>query len=197
VSYNASADETVVAQNVDATDIAIRADRAIFFSDAKQGTIGFVDPAGKVKVAYKGGEIAVPSGVALSPDQGMLHVTDAQSRFSWSFQIGADGSLINGEPFYRLEMPESGWKSGTTGVAVDSIGQIYFAGPLGIQMCEANGRTAAILNPPEHGGVTALAFSPQDPSWLYVAEGNKIFRRPVKVKGVAAWSPVKPPRPPL
>jgi enterochelin esterase-like enzyme/sugar lactone lactonase YvrE len=197
VSYAPSGEEKVVAQNVDATDLAVRADRAIFFTDARQGTIGFIDPAGKVKLAYKGGEIAVPSGVALSPDQGMLHVTDAQSRFSWSFAIAADGTLVHGEPFYRLEMPESGWKSGVTGVAVDSIGQLYFAGPLGIQVCEANGRTAQILNPPEYGAVTALAFSPQEPAWLYVAEGARLFRRPVKVKGVAAWAPVKPPRPPL
>jgi gluconolactonase len=197
VSYSASGEEKVVAQNVDVTDMAIRADRAIYFTDARQRTIGVVDPAGNVKVAYKGGEIAVPAGVALSPDQGMLHVADAQSRFSWSFAIAADGTLVNGEPFYRLEMPESGWKSGVTGVAVDSIGQIYFASMVGIQVCEANGRTAQILNPPEPGNVTSLAFSPQDPTWLYAGEGNKLFRRPVKVKGVAAWSPVKPPRPPL
>src|SRR5262249_55248220 len=87
VSYTAAGEEKVVAQKVDATDLAVRADRAVFFTDARQGTIGFVDPAGKMKIAYKGGEIAVPSGIALSPDQGMLHVTDAQSRFSWSFAI--------------------------------------------------------------------------------------------------------------
>ena len=78
-------------------------------------TIGYIDGRGKTRVVYSGGEIALPSGVALSPDQAMLVVTDAQARFSWCFQIAADGSLINGEPFYRLEMPESGWMSGVHG----------------------------------------------------------------------------------
>ena len=197
VAYGESGGEKVVAQNVEVRDMAIRADGGIYFTDPKQLTVNYIASGGKPKVVYQGGEIADPSGVTLSPDQGMLVVTDAQARFSWSFQIAADGSLVNGEPFYRLEMPESGWKSGVTGVTEDSIGQIYFATPLGIQVCEANGRTAEILNPPEHGGATALAFSISDPSWLYVAEGGKLFRRPVKVKGVAAWSPVKPPRPPL
>jgi sugar lactone lactonase YvrE len=31
-----------------------------------------------------------PSGVALSPDQAMLIVSDGQAKFSWSFQIAAD-----------------------------------------------------------------------------------------------------------
>ena len=75
-------------------------------------------------------------------------------RFSWSFQIAADGSLVNGEPFYRLEMPEAGWMSGVQAVTEDSIGQVYFASAIGVQVCEANGRVAAILNPPESGAIT-------------------------------------------
>jgi gluconolactonase len=197
VSYSEGGGEKVVAHNIDAADMAIRADGGIYFTDPKQAVIGYIAAGGKPRIVYQGGEMAAPWGIALSPDQAMVVVTDAHSRFSWSFQIAPDGALINGEPFYRLEMPESGWKSGVTGVAEDSIGQVYFATSLGIQVCEANGRTAQILNAPGPGGVTSFAFSMQDPSWLYVAEGSKLFRRPVKVKGVASWAPVKPPRPPL
>ena len=197
VSYGPGGDEKVVAQNVEATDLAISAKGAIYFTDATRKTIGYIDGNGQTRVVYSGGELALPSGVALSPDQAMLVVTDAQSRFSWSFQIAADGSLINGEPFYRLEMPEAGWMSGVQGATLDSIGQVYFASALGIQMCEANGRVAAILNSPEPGPIAALAFAGKDMNWLYVAEGGKLFRRAVKVNGVAAWAPAKLPRPPL
>ena len=38
----------------------------------------------------------------------MLIVTDAQARFSWSFQSRRTVRLTNGEPYYRLEMPEAG-----------------------------------------------------------------------------------------
>jgi gluconolactonase len=62
----------------------------------------------------------------------MLVVSDAQGRFSWSFQIAADGTLTNGEPFYRLEAPEAGWNSGVKAVVEDSIGQVYFATPMGV-----------------------------------------------------------------
>jgi sugar lactone lactonase YvrE len=197
VQYSGGGAARVLADNVDATDVAVRSDGAVWFSDSKRAAIHVIPAGGKPKVAWQGSDLAMPAGLALSPDHAMLIVSDAQSRFSWSFQIAADGTLIHGEPFYRLELPESGWKSGALGVVEDSIGQVYFATPLGIQICEANGRMAQILNPPEPGAITALALGAQDPNFLYVAENGKLFRRPVKVQGTTSWAPVKPPRPPL
>ena len=197
VSYGSDGDEKVVALNVEANDIAITAQSTLYFTDAVHETIGYIDKTGRIRTVYDGGEIGVPSGLALSPDQAMLIVTDRQARFAWSFQIALDGSLINGEPFYRLEMPETGWRSGVQGVIEDSAGQVYFATPLGIQFCEANGRVAGILNPPEHGTVGGLAFAGKKLDWLYVSEGGKLFRRSVKVTGVAVDIPTKPPKPPL
>jgi enterochelin esterase-like enzyme/sugar lactone lactonase YvrE len=197
VSYDAGGDEKVMAQGVEANGLALTAKNAIYFADSAHKSIGYIDAAGKVRTVHSGGEMAMPSAVTLSPDQAMLIVADAQARFGWSFQIAADGSLVNGEPFYRLEMPETGWMSGVQGMTEDSDGQIYFATPLGIQVCEANGRVAQILNPPEHGGIASVGFAGKDLNWLYVSEGGKLFRRPVKVKGNASWAVVKPPKPPL
>jgi sugar lactone lactonase YvrE len=182
----------VAAANVEATDFAITAKGAIYYSDSARQLVGL---AGKTGTPVA--EIAAPAGVTLSGDQAMLVVTDARARFSWSFQLAPDGLPIHGEPFYRLEMPESGWTSGVAAVAEDSLGQVYFATPLGIQVCEANGRVAMILNPPEHGGVSGIAFGGKDLHWLYASQGGKLFRRAVKVKGVAGWDVVKLPKPPL
>jgi len=155
-----------------------------------------LDAAGHATVAYNGAEIAMPAGIALSPDQSLLIVTDAQSRFSWSFRIAADGSLENGEPFYRLELPENGWTSMVSGVRTDVNGAAYFATPLGVQICEASGRVLEILNPPDPtGAVTSLAFAPGNPAWLYVTEGGRLYRRPVKVAPATVGMPVKPPKP--
>jgi sugar lactone lactonase YvrE len=123
-------------------------------------------------------------------------VTDGQARFSWSFQIALDGSR-NGEPYYRLEMPEAGWMSGVHGVVEDSAGQVYFATPIGIQFCEANGRVAGILNPPEPGAITDLVFAGKNLDWLYVLENGKLFRRSVKVRGTPVGAAAKPPKAPL
>ncbi len=183
----------VVATNIDAADLAITAKGDIYYTDTAHKTVGRVN--GKV---YPLAEMAMPAGIALSPDQAMLIVTDAQSRFSWSFQLAPDGALMNGEPFYRLEMPESGWMS-----AVHSVTRRLQSArstsppPTGIQVCEANGRVAAILNAPNYGAVTSIAFAGPESNWLYAAEAGRLYRRPVKVNGVPAWIVAKLPKPPL
>jgi sugar lactone lactonase YvrE/predicted esterase len=198
VSYSASAgDERIVARDVSAHSLTLTAKGMVYFTDQEHKTIGLVDASGRTRTVYSGGDLAVPSGIALSPDQAMLIVSDAQSRFSWSFQIASDGSLLNGEPFFRLEMPESGWLSNVGGVAEDATGQQYFATPVGIQVCEASGRMIEILNAPEPGtAVTGIAFAGTSPAaWIYATEGNSLYRRPVKITPAYPWAPTKPPKP--
>jgi gluconolactonase len=197
VSYGAAGDEKIVAEDVDADAIAVSKQGTVYFANQTHDAIGVIDAAGRGHTQSFHGAMAQPAALTLSPDQAMLIAADAESRFAWSFQITTDGSLLNGEPFYRLELPENGWGSGVGGVTEDSIGQVYFATPEGVQMCEANGRLAAILNPPEHGPVAGLAFGGKDRNWLYLAEGGKLFHRKVKVAGNAVSNPVKPPKPPL
>ena len=195
VSYGPSGDEKTVTEGVTANDLAMTAKGGIYFTDTAAKTVGYVGPDGKKRVVYSGGEIEKPTALSLSPDQAMLIVGDGQLKFSWSFQIAKDGSLINGEPFYRVDMQEVNPASNVSGVTVDSIGQAYFATGLGIQYCEQNGRCAGIVSKPERlGALGGIAFAGD---YLYAAQGTKLFRRAVKVKGVTAWAPVKAPKPPL
>jgi sugar lactone lactonase YvrE len=204
VSYGQAGEERVTARNVEAHSLAITLKGAIYFTDPVHKTVGLVDAVGHVRTVYDGGDIAIPTGIALSPDQSLLIVTDAQSRYSWSFQIASDGSLENGEPFYRLEMPEEGqtnesWMSHVESVATDAGGAAYFATPVGIQVCEPSSRVIEILNAPDPspaaGSLTGIAFAGASPTWLYAVQGNKLYRRPVKVAYAPAWAPVKPPKP--
>ncbi len=197
-TYRSDADGKVAAAT--AKDVSLNLARTV------KGVTYAVDAA-RHSIAYHAGaatrmlplaELTTPSSVALSPDQAMLIVTDSHSRYQWSFQLAADGSLQNGEPFYRLEMPETGPITGATSAMEDSIGQVYFATPIGIQVCEANGRVAAILNSPVASeAVTAIAWGGKDLNWIYAAAGGRVYRRPVKVKGTASWTVLKLPVPPL
>ncbi len=197
VAYDATGNETTVAENVEAADLAPTANGGVYFTDTARKSVGYIDAKGGKYTVYDGGEIVSPMGLALSPDGAMLVVTDAQAKFSWSFQIGADASLMNGEPYFRLSQPDAAWKSGVASVAVDSNGLVYFANPIGIQVCEQNGRVASVLNNPRVGAIASIGFGGKDLSWLYVAADNKLFRRATKVTGVGVWAPVKPPKPPL
>ncbi len=197
VSWGLGGDEKTVSAGVSASDLAITAKGGVYFTDPAKKTVGYIDPAGKLKTVYSGGEIAAPSALSLSADQSMLIVGDSQVRFNWSFQIAADGGLANGEPFFRVDMPEVSPASGVAAVTVDTLGQTYFATALGIQYCEQNGRCAGIVGKPARGALTGLTFAGKDLDWLYATEGTKLYRRASKMRGVAAWSPVKPPKPPL
>ncbi len=167
-----------------------------------------IDPSGAVSNALEWGrlqgELGPPARIALSPDQSMAVTVDQFTRYGWSFQIAAGGSLVNGEPFYRLETSDAistpAWADMKGNPAEDTNGMVYFATPLGIQVAMQNGRIVEILNPPLPGGgpLTAITFAGNgDQNWLYVAQDGKLFRRPVKVTGANAWTVVKPPKPTL
>lgn len=197
VAY-AAGGEKIIANGFTANAFALTKSGRLYYADTDHRILGFIDPVTNRSRNFPVTEqIAQPSALALSPDQAMLIVADAQSRFSWSFQLDHDGAPINGEPFYRLEQPESGWLSHTEAVAEDTLGQVYFATPFGVEMCEANGRVATILNSPAPGPLSALAFAGPEQTWLYVVEGSKLYRRPVKVHTATVGNPVKPPKPPL
>jgi gluconolactonase len=202
VSYavsSAGGDIRIVAQNIRANDLALTKSGAIYFVDTAHKTVGYIDPKRQKRVVYNGGEIMSPTALTLTPDQAMVLVADGMDRYQWSFQIAADGSLLNGEPFQRLEMPEEGLFSGAAGLAVDSIGYMWATSAMGIQVCEQPGRCTNILNKPEFDQVpiTSIAFGGPTRAWLYVTQGGKLFRRETKRTGVVAWEPVKPPQPGL
>jgi enterochelin esterase-like enzyme/sugar lactone lactonase YvrE len=199
VSYGPTGDEKVVAQNAIADDLAVTVKGAVYFVDSAHKTVSLITPgaAAKPRVVFEGTEMLMPAALTLSPDQAMLAIGDAQNKFSWSTQIAADGSLVYGEPFYRVDMPDISPYSGVSSVTMDSDGQVYFSTALGIQFCEANGRAAAILSKPELGTITGIAFGGKDLNWIYATEDGKLFRRPSLRKGIAAWVVSKPPNPPL
>jgi sugar lactone lactonase YvrE len=161
--------------------------------------VGYIDAKGERRAVYNRGEIMSPTALTLTPDQAMLLVADGMDRYQWSFQIAADGSLVNGEPFQRLEMPEEGLFSGVGGLTVDSLGYMWATSAVGIQVCEQPGRCSNILNKPEFTAtpITDIAFGGPSRTWLYVTQGGKLFRRDTRRTGVVAWELVKPPQPGL
>lgn len=206
IAAGVGSDEKSIARNLSdgLEDFLVTANGSLYLLNPTAAMIEFIDAAGhsRVPLRWTAGEMKAPTGLALSPDQSMLVVTDSNSRYSWSFQIATDGTPVNGEPFYRLELPDTTVISpnGASGAAEDVNGEVYFATPLGIQVAMQNGRIAEILNPPIPGGgpLTAITFDQiGDQSWLYAAQDGKLFRRPVKVTGANAWTVVKPPKPTL
>jgi gluconolactonase len=188
--------DSTVATKVHCQDLAVARDGGIYFTDSTGHAIWFVDHSGrKREVLFEG--IHHPNGIRLSPDQSLLFVSDPDGRWVWSFQIQADGSLSNMEPFYHLESRDDSSSTGASGMAVDTLGYLYVATRLGIQVCDQPGRVVAIINPPDPGPILGVAFGGSDLQELYVDVRDKIYRRHLLRKGVLPWVPQKPPVPQL
>jgi hypothetical protein len=139
-----------------------------------------------------------PEACHASTDQSLLAVNDVNSRWVWSFQIQPDGSLLNGQPFYRLEAPDESSEVDPSGMTFDTEGFLYVATSLGVQICDQAGRVVAILNPPlGSDGLGNVFFAGPNLQWLYATDGDKLYRRLMKHRGAATWNPVKPPQPRL
>lgn len=139
---------------------------------------------------------AAPARLTLSPDQTSLYVTSWESSLVWSYQIQPDGFLAHGEPYFKLEEGDDG-KTEARGLCVDTNGWLYVATALGIQVCDQAGRVNFVISTPQQPqdvcfGGTAL-------SELFIACGDKIYKRPTKAHGIISgqMAPIKPKPPKL
>ena len=195
VAYTPDGVESVLAEDVDSNDLAVTAHNEVYFSDPPNHQIWFIDAQGKKRVVFTG--IEFPNGVRLSPDQSLLTVADTRGKWVWSFQVQPDGSLMNGEPFYRLETADDSSQSGADGMTYDTEGFLYIATKLGIQVCDQPGRVNAIIAKPQEASLSNLVFGGGDMQWLYVTSRDKVYRRHLRRKGSLSWNVIKSPMPRL
>jgi gluconolactonase len=204
VAYAPDGKLSVLAEGMEPNDLAVTTNGGVYFTESSKRRIWYIPPGGTARVVFDGaqdGNILMPNGVRFSPDHSLLTVADTLSRFSWSFQVEADGSLADGEPFFHLEMPDDvaqgPVRSGADGLTVDSEGYTYFATKLGVQVCDQPGRVVAIIRRPGSHDLSNLVFGGKDLDTLYATTGDRVYRRKLRRKGVFPWQPVKPPQPRL
>jgi gluconolactonase len=180
-------------------DLAVTASGEIYYTDPAAKRVWFVNKKGAKHIVHEG--ITAPQGIKLSPDHSLLLVTDAVTRWVWSFQIQPDGSLKYGLAFHRLEI-EDETSDGQTrtdadGLTVDTEGFLYVCTHLGLQINDPAGRTSAVLLKPKGKELSSVVFAGPSLDTLYVTAGDEVFRRRTKRQGVFPWKPAKPPIPRL
>ncbi len=134
--------------------------------------------------------------LTLSPDQSVLYVIHDNERMIWSYRIMGDHSLRDGQAFYELQSKDNGAIE-ARGLCVDTNGWLYVATALGIQVCDTSGRVNFIIPTPQppHD----VCFGGKDLGELFIACGDKIYKRPTKAHGYVSgqMAPIKPPTPKL
>ena len=195
IAMDARGNETVLAEGVSGNDLAVTAAGEIYVTDPAAHKVWYIGLDRKPRVVHEG--ISFPNGILLSPDESLLIVADSDSKWMRSFQRSADGSLMNEEPFYGLEMPDQGGRSAADGMTFDTEGHLYVTSNLGVQICDQPGRVVAILNRPAERNPSNAVFGGPALAYLYITAGDKVWRRKMRRSGFLPWQPIKPPTPRL
>jgi sugar lactone lactonase YvrE/predicted esterase len=194
VAYDASGKAEILAENVSINDLAVNVRGDLYFTDSPGRKVWFVPKGGSPRVVDEG--IENPNGVLFSPDQTLLYVSDYIGQLSWVFQIQPDGSLAQKQRYFYVHLPDAAVRSGADGMAVDADGRVYIATPLGVQVFDQIGKCHAIIPAPQPGPLSNVEFGGANMEDMYVTNGDKVFKRKTRVKGVLSWRPPVKPAPP-
>jgi gluconolactonase len=154
----------------------------------------YVAPDGTAKVVIGPGEFAMPNGVELSPDGGMLYVNNTWQQpgenLVWAYDVAADGSLSNKRPFAMLHLtpdvlsaatPADRFNSGADGTAVDTGGRYYVATRSGVQIFLADGTYAGTIWVPQ--SPVSVTFGGANNDVLYIVGESSAWAIQTKVRG--------------
>lgn len=191
----ASGEVKVVAENVKPNDLAVTRDGMILITETGKKQVTAIDPATGTVTAVDVG-IEKPNGIALSNDGGTLAVSDYGGEFTWMFRVLEKGKIDAKMPTMPMRLPidSSGdfkfnepppyvLASKGDGMSVDRKGRYYVTSELGVQIFDPTGRPCGVLPKLDKTQpLTTCILAGPDHSTLYIAHGNKIYRRQLKVE---------------
>ncbi|MEW5976011.1 MAG: SMP-30/gluconolactonase/LRE family protein [Acidobacteriota bacterium] len=127
-------------------------------------------------------DLKAPNGIAFSPDQTTLYVTDVDPRRpAWlAYDVRPDGTLGKGRVFFDATPFTRLWKGAPDGLKVDQAGNLFAAGPGGLYIFGPDGKHLGTF---ETGVPTANCAWGEDGSTLYIAASTAIYRVRVKTTG--------------
>lgn len=129
------------------------------------------------------------TGMAYRPDQWLLSVADGHSKWVYSYQMNADGSLTNKERFFPLHVADWDDDAGPECVCYSLEGRQFIATKSGVQISADDGPTQVILPVPDRSRVTGVALGGPEKDTLFALCGNKIWKRKVLHHAMGAFSP--------
>ena len=165
-------------------DIVVRRNGDILFTDPAYGTaveereldfhgLFFLSHQGELTV-LKRSQTRL-SGLALSPDDNTIYVTDTDQRLVLALVVSKKGEVRNEREFLRVD------KGIPTGLCVDTKGNIYVTAER-ILVYDKDGRFLGHYNTP--GKPTNCTFGEADGKALFVTAGGGLYRIQSSVPGL-------------
>ena len=181
-----SGKEAPIADGLGTNDLAVSSRGFVYITDTGKKQVTLIDSrTGHATPADTG--ITAPNGIGLSPDHATLYVSDYGGTKVYAFKVQADGSLADKKASMTMKAPENKpTVAGGDGMAIDSDGRLYVTSALGLQVFDPrNGALLGVLPKPGNGPLVSAGFGGKGLEYLYVACGDKLYRRKTQVKGAA------------
>lgn len=161
-------------------------------------SVYYISPDKKVIRLVEPNEFAMPNGIILSPDGKTLYINNcydneswypinsSKENFVWAYDVNDDGTISNGRKFAELRLTgnvldRKGKSSSADGMAIDTMGNIYVATYLGVQIFDSQGDFTGVINLPSFP--VSLGFGGEDMKTLYIVSYDKIYEIPTQMKG--------------
>jgi gluconolactonase len=181
-------------------DLVIAKSGAVYFTDPPYGLVDGdtspvkelpfsgvyrLDPNGALTVLDK--ELVRPNGIALSPDESTLYVTntDRTRPVLKAYALGPDGLVQSATvlfDFTSLMAPDA--KGNPDGIKVDQDGNLFVAGPGGIVILSKEGKLLGLIN--VTGRASPNCAFGEDGSTLFICATDIVAKVRLKTKG-AGW----------
>ncbi|MEO7143645.1 MAG: SMP-30/gluconolactonase/LRE family protein [Bryobacteraceae bacterium] len=176
-------------------DLVYKSDGALYFTDPPYGLAKQDDdPAKEIKFngvfRFAQGnltpvikDLTRPNGIAFSPDEKYLYIanSDEKNKVWMRYDVQTDGTVTNGRVFFDVTAEkEDGLPDG---MKVDSLGNLYCAGPGGIWVFSADGKHLGTIKP---GETPANCNWGGDGKTLYITARTGLYRIKLAVAGEKA-----------
>lgn len=163
-------------------DLTLHSDGSVFFTDPTYGIksedeelgfCGIYHFASNHQLYLLDSSLNKPNGIALSPDEKKLYVSDSELNNIYSWEIIDDSTIVN-----KLKLIHMVTGGNADGLKVDHEGNLYCSGPIGIWIFNAEGIPLDTI--PVPGQTTNCNWGTTIGDTLYVTSGNAIYQISLK-----------------
>jgi len=178
-------------------DLVHKSDGALYFTDPTGGLRGrdndkkreltfqgvYLLKGDKLQLVVK--DLALPNGLAFSPDEKVLYVDNSAKKTIMRYDVQADDTLSNGQVFADMTTEKGG--GNPDGMKIDKKGNIYCTGPGGVLIYSPGGKYLGKISTPEVA--SNLAWGDAEGKTLYVTARSSLYRIRLNVPGIRPLIP--------
>ena len=181
-------------------DLVVRSDGLILFTDPPYGLNSAYGGVQRVaEIGFNGvftfdetsGRMTLiddalerPNGIALSPDEATLYVSDSASNKLWAYSLAADGTASDKRLLANLAL--EGKPFPVDGLRVDSEGRVFATCPAGVCVIAPDGTRVATLELPIRA--SNVGWAGPDLSDLYITSATEVWKVSTRARGIGSSS---------